>query len=154
MIGGGVVLVPHTGEALALTDETAEHLADVVSEVRLLESQLRELKLLINEEIHVRMDKARLWTIETSGYKITGKSDALVSVWDAPALLELLDDMVASGAIDTDAMHRAIQPRTEYKVLAAGVNALLKNPKFTDALEDCRTLVEPSDRRISISRRD
>lgn len=148
-----VLTVPHTGELLELTLESSVKLAELRSEIVHLESQLRETKTLLDQELHRRMDLERQYTMHLpGGIKITGKSDALVSVWDTEQLLEVLDGMVAAGEITTEAMQRAVQPRTEYKVLAAGITALLKSPALAPRLEACRTLVEPTDRRISVGR--
>jgi hypothetical protein len=147
-----VITVPHTGELLEVSRETAEHLADVVTHIRDLESRLREVKQIISEEIAARCDREGKWSFEAGEYKLSIKSNALVPQWDVQKLLLLLDQLVALQVITPGARERAVQPRTEYKVLARGVDALLKNPDLAGEIEACRELVEPTDRRLVISR--
>lgn len=148
-----IVVDPVQGEQLDLAAATALRLGQLLLDVREHESRLRELKQLVGEEVARRCDQAREWTIHCEGgIRLSIPSDAPVAVWDAEALQEILDELVADGTITTDAANRAVQPRIELKVLAAGVNALLKSPAIAERIEECRTLVAPEGRRVSVGR--
>jgi len=147
----GYLTMPHSGELIKLADARLMLIAEAVTEIRELESRLREAKAILAAEVCRRADLQRTWTLHDGPVKVSVPSDALVSVWDTDALLEVLDDMVSAGEISTDAMNRAIQARVDYKVLATGIGALLKSPTLADRIEACRTLVPPTDRRISVS---
>lgn len=154
MTGMEIVTVPHTGEYLDLPNETDSKLAEVLTEVRDLESRLRELKAGIQDEFHRRMDKSRLYTLHLpGGMKVTGQSDALKSVWDGAELERVLEEMAAGGEIEADVIGRTVEELpVVYKVDARGVAALLKSPTLAPRIEACRRLVAPEGRRISVSR--
>lgn len=143
---------PVQGEQLDLATAPSERLGQLLLDVREHESKLRELKTLINEELHARFDRQRVWTANIGGLKLTGKSDAMVAEWNVEDLMEVLDGMVDRGEITTDAVERAIEVKTEYRVRATGINALLKSPQLAEKLETCRQMVEPEGRRVSVSR--
>jgi hypothetical protein len=148
-----LVVDPVMGEQLDLATASPGRLGQLLLDVREHESRLRELKQLVAEEVARRCDRAREWTIHCDGgMKLSIPSDAPVAVWDADALQEVLDELVADGTITPDAANRAVQPRIELKVIAAGVNALLKSPAIAGRIEECRTLVAPEGRRVSVGR--
>lgn len=146
------VIDPLHGEQLDLATAPDERLGQLLLEVREHESRLRELKALVNEELTRRMDFARAWTLNVGDFKLVGKSDALIAEWDVPALMEVLDGMVSRGEIAPDAVERAIDIKTEYRVKAAGVAALLKSPALAGKIETCRVMVAPEGRRVTVSR--
>ncbi len=145
------VLVPHTGEVLDLA-APPEQLAQLLDEVRDVESRLRELKAEVSREIHARMDVARKWTLDAGPYKLVGKSDAPEEEWDVDALAATLTELVDDGAISTEAMDAACEVVTTFKVRKAGINALRKNPELAAVIDECVTTKPPENRRLSLKR--
>ena len=147
-----LIPVPHTGELIDPKSMSVGQIARLTDEIRDVESRLRELKGELARVVTARMDAERSWTLTDGEWKVSAKSDALVSEWDVTELQSILSDLVAEGAITGEAAARAVQPRVEYKVVAAGVNALMKSPALAKRLAPARRLVAPTDRRLSIAR--
>jgi len=151
MSGALTVIDPVMGEELTLADASEERLGQLLLDVREYEHRLRELKRLVSEEVVRRCDFRRQWTLHAGHLTLSTKSDARVAEWDVEGLLEELYAMVAEGLISTEAIAAAVQPRVEYKVLARGVDALLKNPTLAGRLEPYRRMVDPDGRRVTVS---
>jgi hypothetical protein len=146
------VIVPHTGEVLSL-DSPPEELAALLTEVKEVESRLRELKGEVSVEIHRRMDMARKWTMAAGDYVLAGKSDALVTEYDPDLLAVVLTQLVDEGAITPDAMDEALESVSTWKVRKAGINALRKSAKFAELIDACGTEKEPEGRRVTVRRK-
>lgn len=148
-----VIVDPVHGEQLELATTSLTRLGQLLLDVRDVESRLRELKQHVNEEIHARFDVERVWTAHTEGgLKLTGKSDAPTVEWDAEAVLLELDAMVAEGLLTAAGRDRAVQTRVEHKVLAVGINALMKSHVFAERLAPYRREVPADGRRVSVTR--
>lgn len=146
------IVVPHSGEIVELSTAPLGQVASILTEIRDLESQLREVKQALTDRILADMDFRRAWILNVDGLKLTGKSDAPVVGWDAAGLVSELDAMVIEGVLHPEARDDAIECRIEWKVKARGVNALLKSPVFAERLERYRTEQVPDNRRVSVSR--
>lgn len=147
------VVVPHTGEVLDLPSASAETLAELLAEVRDVETRLRELKGEVSLEVHTRMDRARSWTLDAGDYKLGGRSDEPEVTYDPDALAFVLTGLVEAGTIDPAAMDAAIVAVTTWKVKRAGVKALCKSPALAEAIDACATVAPPENRRLSVSRK-
>jgi len=150
-------LVPHTGELIEIAAMSVAEIATLTDEIRDLESRLRSLKSDLAAEVTARFDRDRSWNASYSHagveWKVSTSSDAEVSVWDVTALQELLYDLVEEGLITEEASKRTVVPKIEYKVMASGVNALLKSPEIAARIEACRTLEPQPNRRLKVERK-
>lgn len=146
-----VIAHPATGEIIDLHAPDFE-LGRFLDEVRDLESRLREAKAEVSRVLHERMDASLSWTIDCGEFKLTGRSNEPVTTYDVQRLVEILDNLVAEGTITPAAASLVVTPVTEYKVRAAGVKALRKNPEIAALLDECATTEPPKDRRISVKR--
>ena len=143
---------PATGEVIDLASPT-EDLARLVDQIRDLEWRARQAKRAVTDELLRRMDRERVWTLETPDFKVSGKSDRPVKHWKVEQTRETLDQLAAEGLITQEAAGRAVQPRVEYRVMAKGMNALLASPDLAARLADCFTEGPPDDRTVRLEAR-
>ena len=115
-----------TGEVVALTDATAEHIAATRDRILDLESQLREAKTVMDREVISRMDADRLWTIEAGPWKLSAPSPAPQAHYDAQAMRTDLMVLVDDGVLSQAAADRAVAEIVDWKASAAGIKALVK----------------------------
>lgn len=149
-IGPRVFPMPATGEAVALdgpTEDLAAHMADI----RQLESELREAKALIANEVMQRMDRDALWTQRVGPWEVKGESPERVE-YDPEALSKTLDDLLEMGAISLGAADAALEEVTTYKPRVRGLNALIKlGGEVKERIEACQRPVDKP-RRLSVKR--
>lgn len=121
-----LVILPHTGEALALETADTADLARLLDEVKDAESRLKEAKSLLSREVLRRQDQAASWTTHAPGFVLKGSSPAPSEEFDALALREELLGMVDEGALSIEAVDAAVETVITYKARKSGINALRK----------------------------
>lgn len=133
---------------LASTDLVAASLR--VIEVRLYD--LYDLKRQLGASMIARMDRRASWTHRAAGVEVTAPSpDAGKDGWDATILVPILDALVADGVIDREASLAACEPRTEWKPLVRGINALLKIDGVAERLSPARVPAVPKPRTVKVN---
>jgi len=128
MIVGDVPSLIHqdTGEVVALTDATAEHIAATRDRILDLESQLREAKTMMDREVLARMDAEHVWTVHAGPWKLSAPSPAPQAHYDAQAMRTDLMVLVDDGQLSQAAADRAVAEIVDYRASAAGIKALVK----------------------------
>lgn len=132
------VIMPVTGEVLALTEPT-DQLAAAIDEVAILQTQLAAAKRLIADELLERMDHEGVWTVHVPGFTVKGNGPGAVD-YDGEELARRLRRLVKAGVISQGAMTNAVERVPVWKPKKAGINALLKlGGAITEAVEACGT---------------
>lgn len=144
------VVSPRTGEVLSL-DSEAEELGRFLTEVREVESLLRESKSVVNRELLRRMDFEREWTIHAPGMKLSAPSSKPVEGFDAPALREALLTLVDKGELPIKAVDAAVETVVLYKVKKAGVEALRKGGGRAAEIVDACSHEEYRERYVKVT---
>lgn len=140
-----------TGEIVALADASREQIAAGLRDVEIRIRGLVEIKRELGEALIGLMDHNASWTTRARGVEVTAPSPKASKVeWDAEALAMILVDLVKEGVITLDASLAACEPRTEYKVLIRGLNAILKLPGVEARIAIARREVEPPARRVKV----
>lgn len=145
------VVSERTGERLT-ADSPTEDLGAWLADIRDTEGRIREAKRAVTRELIRRMDKNAEWTTRIPGYKLSAPSPKPVTQYDGVGLHVGLSDMVADGTISFEAMDAAVQEIVEYRVKAAGVNALRKlGGKVAELIDRCSETVE-KERYVKVER--
>ena len=149
----GIALLDETtGEIVALADANREQIAAGLRDVEIRIRQLLELKRELGDALIPLMDKGLSWTTRARGVEVTAPSPGAKKYeWDGPALAVILDDLVNSGTITRDAALAACEPRTEWKPLLRGINALSKLPGMSKLIEPARREVEGKARSVKVA---
>lgn len=148
-----LAVIPHTGEQVDLAAIPPEGIAQILDEVKELESRLREFKGECGAVLIPAMDRDRVWTIDAGPFKLSAPSDAPEEVYDVDALSFALTQLVDDGTISSDAMDAACESVTSWKVKKAGLNALRKSPRLAEVIDGCVSLREPEGRKVRVSRK-
>lgn len=140
-----------TGEVIALVDASREVIAQGLRDIELRLNALVDLKRVLADALITRMDANASWTTAARGVKVTaprptrGQWD-----WDGADLAAILDDLVNEGVITLDAKLAACQPRTEFKVLLRGVDALMAIPGVAERILPARREAPEKPRRVKV----
>lgn len=124
---------PATGEVLTLTSPS-EDLGAYLAAVKDLESQVRDYKRVVTDELLRRMDASADWTLHLPGMKLSAPSPAPAEEFDELALREDLLELVDAGRLSIEAVDRAIETVITYKAHKAGINALRKVPGLAEVI--------------------
>lgn len=125
----GPCLANAQGQVVPLHEASEDLIASVLDSIKDAESQLREAKSLIGQEVLGRMDRSASWTLHVAGgLKMTAPSPAPVQTWDAEGLRRDLLGLVEAGAISQEACDGAVSEVVTYdlKAHAGGIKALVK----------------------------
>lgn len=142
---------PVTGEQLNL-GAPDQDLASYLSDIRELESRIKEEKALVNCELLARLDKQRKWTLPLeNGLKLSAPSDAPSEEWDGEGLYQALCELADEELISTAAVDAAVEMEQVYKVKRAGIVALRKNARLAETVNRFCTPAERQ-RYVRVSR--
>lgn len=143
---------PLTAEVLTLDSESGD-LARFLTNVRELESVLREHKRMVTRELLTRMDRSASWTMRVEGgLKITGQSPAPAESWDGAELRTALLELVDAGVLAVEAVDAAVETVVSYRPRKAGITALRKLGGDAAAVVERLCVVSEPERRVSVSR--
>jgi hypothetical protein len=148
-----LAVIPHTGEQVDLAAIPPEGIAQILDEIKEVESRLREFKGEVAAVVIPEFDRQRKWTVDAGPYKLSAPSDASEEVFDVDALSFALTQLVDDGVISSDAMDAACELVQTWKVKKAGLNALRKSPKLAEVIDGCVSLREPEGRKVRVSRK-
>ena len=148
------VIHPVTGEFLQLDTLHVDRLANLLADIKDLESRLREMKSLASREVLRRQDREAKWTTPAGGYVLKGSSPTPTEEWDELALREDLYQLVDNGVITEEAADAAVETVVTYKVRKAGINALRKLGGAVAETVDKHCREVEKTRYISVSRSD
>lgn len=152
---GVSVIDPDTGEVTPLEDTPTLVIARVLGLIQhTLESTqnaMYEAKRELGREIIARMDRAGEWTVTARGVKIVAPSPEAGTVsWDAEALDEILEALVAEGVLDQEARLRVVKREWTLTVDKRAVNALLKIPAVKSRIGSARRSEPAAQRKASV----
>jgi hypothetical protein len=148
-----LAVIPHTGEQVDLAAIPPEGIAQILDEVKELESRLREFKGDVAAVVIPEFDRQRKWTVDAGAFKLSAPSDAPEEVFDVDALAAVLTELVDAGTITGEAMDAACEQVVEWKVRKVGINALRKSPKLAEVIDGCVSLRDPEGRKVRVSRK-
>lgn len=148
----GLVLVPTTGEQVALNAPTDE-LAAVIDFLRDVKRQADTAIRVLGDELLRRMDTNASWTAKTERFEIVGQSPTPDTEWNVDALDATLKELIADGEISEDAYDNALETVVTLKVRKRGIDALRKlNDDIRLRIDSCGTPVEKT-RRVNVKLR-
>lgn len=128
------LVVPQTGELLSLDD--AAGCLRVLSEIRDLETQLREAKAELTTALSAEFSKQGTKTLEIGGVKAELRGGTEV-VWD----LEVLNELRAMG-LPEERMDALITAEITYRVNASVAKQLASaNPSYASVIERAKTTI-------------
>lgn len=104
----GLAIIPDTGEEIVTTaPDTA--IADAIAHLRDLESQCRDARALLDDELTRRMDRVAKWTRHLDdGRTITAPSPDASMEHDPKRTLDAVLELQGSGEIDAEAVDGCI----------------------------------------------
>lgn len=150
-------VVPYTGEVLVLADMTFAQLGAILDGARTWErAQLRDFKRSLEEEILRRMDANAAagvdgaWTVHQDGWKVSGSSPNQGVEYDVDTLRAALEQLVADGVIEQEAIDKVIVP-DGYKVAKRPLGQLLKLGGTVRAAIEAVEQPANKTRRVSVS---
>lgn len=125
-------VVPYSGEIVSLDDPPA--CLKLLTEVRELEAQLRDLKDDLTEALKLEFSRQGTKTLELSGIKATLGADSEI-VWD-PGILEELRDLGLPEA----RMNQLVTAEVRYTVNGSVAKQVAAaNPEYADVIERAKS---------------
>lgn len=142
---------PATGEIIDLSGPT-DQLAKTLSEVRILEQQLRVFKDHVAREITARLDVENTRSATVGGWKVTATAPV---VWetDLEPLREKLVALVGDGVLSMRAVEDAVERVVGYKAHRKGLKMLRTHPdaRVREVVAEHDREVANAQRRVSVS---
>lgn len=134
---GGMLLVPMTGEMVDVADP--ESCLRVLSEIRTLESRLKELKSELTVALAVEFERVGTKTMHLGGMKAELKGGE-ETVWDVEVLEELRD-----LGLPGERMDALVTTEITYKVNASVAKQLASaNTRYAEVIERAKTKIPKS----------
>jgi hypothetical protein len=138
------VLVPYSGEIVNLADPPG--CLKLLSEIRDLESQLRDVKGALTAALAEEFSRQGMKTIEMNGVKAVLGPDTEI-VWD----VEVLQTLAELG-LPEERLNALVTPEVTYKVNAAVAKQIAAaNPSYAEVIERAKSRV-PRTPYVSIKR--
>jgi hypothetical protein len=153
------IIVPLTGEIVSVpsVDLTAsdEHLVALLQGCKDFSDAINSYwRDPAQEELLRRMDKRASWTIHYADHTATGRAPAPSQEWNVEELHNVLHELVSEGAIETEAIHRAIDRVVTYKPRISGINAIRKlSPEIAARIDACCSEGPQRPRRVTVKPR-
>jgi hypothetical protein len=146
------VIHPGTGEILAVREASTADLARFLADCREYESLLREAKSIVSREAIRRMDLEGQWTARADGWVLRSQSPEPQEEFDVVPLLKALHELADQGLISEEAIERAVETVTDYKIRAQGIKALRKRGGLIKETVDRFATPMERKRTVSVSR--
>lgn len=139
-----LILIPTSGEVL--DPEDAAGCLRVLTEIRELESRLREAKAALTDALSMEFARQGTKTLEFGGIKATLGANNEV-VWD----IEILSELRALG-LPEDRMDALVTTEVTFKVNASVAKQLASaNPRYAEVIERAKSRV-PKTPYVSVKR--
>lgn len=143
---------PLTGEIVPLKAPDLD-LAVFLHDLKVHQSQLRELAKIVQRELLDRQDFRAKWTTHVPGFEIKGDRQKDEESWDGAELREALLAFVDQGVLSIEAVDGAVETVVSFKVKKLGLNSLRSlGGEIAETIDRLRTVV-PRDRRVNVSRK-
>lgn len=130
--------------------------ARFMDDLKHVKSLIAEAEQAASDELVGRLDASASWTRHEGEFTIKAPSpSAGTEAYDTAMLDDALCDLVAEGTIDLKAASAALEvvhPKPFFKQHARGIAALLKLPAAREAIEACKTTVDPPARKVKVTR--
>lgn len=110
--GTGLVIIPPTGEVVAL-DAPTDELAAAIALVQTLEADLKDARSLLRDELIRRLDHENRRSAQIGAWLL--EADAPSKAYDPSELAELLAELVDAGKISQAAMDAALKREVSWK---------------------------------------
>jgi hypothetical protein len=140
-------LVPHTGEAVDLSD--TPRVVEVLSRVRTWHEEVyrpavRELERAVIE----RMDVENHWTYRAFGLVASSGSPETAEKVTYEEVPALMDELRAAGMSD-EALARVVKTTVSYRVMEGEAKKLLRNPRYREIVAAHR-FIEAKERHVTV----
>lgn len=143
---------PLTGELVPIKAPD-EILALFLHDIKVHQSQLRELVKIVQHELLDRQDFRAKWTTHVPGFEIKGDRQKEDEAWDGAELREALLKFVDQGVLSIEAVDGAVETVVSFKVKKAGLNSLRAlGGEIAEKIEALRYSA-PKDRRVFVIRK-
>jgi len=145
------LVVPVTGQLLSLDAPTNE-LCEAFAQVRRLELELADARLVVARELTTRMDHENVRRFAAGDWQVEVDAPGRVD-WDADLLFHILGEVVAEGHISADAAERVVPTYRKVAVRELGKIKAVLPPDVATRLDEASTLSGRS-RRVVVKHRD